>query len=96
MTGGQGGNPNITLSHCIKRILSTDVEQLPAHYPTGSHGSGLRGLQINHLQRLANTFPGKPRHNPGTPNLSSTLSRHIGQSRPAGPIPRIHQKNALS
>ena len=28
------------------------------------------GLVINHLHRLPPLFPGAPRHNPGTPNLS--------------------------
>src|SRR5450631_3331592 len=33
-----------------------------------------RGLSINHLQRLADPFPGTPRHNPGTLNLSRSHS----------------------
>jgi hypothetical protein len=28
------------------------------------------------LQRLADPFPGSPRHNPGTPNLSWSRFRH--------------------
>jgi hypothetical protein len=39
------------------------------------------GLSINHLQRLADPFPGTPRHNRGTPNLSSTRSWHNGAAR---------------
>jgi hypothetical protein len=35
-------------------------------------------LQINHLQRLAEPFPGTPRHNPGTLNLSWSDLRHAG------------------
>jgi acetyl esterase/lipase len=35
-----------------------------------------RGLLINHLQRLADPFPGIPRHNPGTLNLSWSRSWH--------------------
>ncbi len=38
---------------------------------------GSRGLSVNHLQRLPTPNPATPRHNPGTPNLSSTHSRHI-------------------
>jgi hypothetical protein len=37
-----------------------------------------RGLQINHLQRLADPFPGTPRHNPGTLSLRWAHSRHTG------------------
>ena len=33
-----------------------------------------RSLSINHLQRLPAPSPGSPRHNHGTPNLSSTHS----------------------
>jgi hypothetical protein len=36
-----------------------------------------RGLLINHLQRLPAPSPGTPRHNYGTPSLSSTQSWHI-------------------
>jgi hypothetical protein len=35
------------------------------------------GLLINHLQRLPAPSPGTPRHNYGTPSLSSTQSWHI-------------------
>ncbi len=35
-----------------------------------------RGLLINHLQRLPAPSPASPRHNHGTPNLSSSHSRH--------------------
>ena len=36
---------------------------------------GLRGLSINHLQRLPTPFPGTPRHNPGTGSAGSTGNR---------------------
>src|SRR3982074_3396563 len=37
-----------------------------------------RELSINHLQRLPAPSPASPRHNYGTPNLSSSHSRHSG------------------
>ena len=37
-----------------------------------------RGLLINHLQRWPAPTRASPRHNPGTPNLSSSHSRHSG------------------
>jgi hypothetical protein len=40
-----------------------------------------RGLIINHLQRLPAPSPATPRHTHGTPNLSSTRSRHSKGSR---------------
>ncbi len=59
-----------------------------------------RSLSINHLQRLPSPFPGSPRHNPGTPNLSWSRLRHKASAlaqrcepswllvhRPAGSIP---------
>jgi len=40
--------------------------------------AGSRGFIINHLQRLPPLAPASPRHNPGTPKLSSSHSRHSG------------------
>jgi hypothetical protein len=40
--------------------------------PTGVLGA----LLINHLHRLPPRFPGTPRHNPGTSNLSRSRLRH--------------------
>src|SRR6267154_420457 len=41
---------------------------------------GSTGLIINHLQRLPAPTPASPRHNPGTPNLSSSHSWHTAGS----------------
>lgn len=47
--------------------------------------SGLPSPLINQIKRLAAfQIPGSPRHNPGTPNLSSTHSRHIASWRRLG------------
>src|SRR5713226_4693805 len=48
----------------------------PRHADFQSIFGDLRGLSINHLQRLADPFPGSPRHNPGTLNLSWSRFRH--------------------
>jgi hypothetical protein len=48
----------------------------PRHADFQSAFGGSRGLSINHLQRLADPFPGTPRHNPGTLNLSRSRSWH--------------------
>ncbi len=54
----------------------------PRHADFQSFFRGLRGLSINHLQRLADPFPGSPRHNPGTPNLSwSHLGHEVNETR---------------
>src|SRR5271157_5113557 len=42
----------------------------PRHADFQPAAGGSRGLSINHLQRLPPLFPGTPRHNPGTLNLS--------------------------
>jgi hypothetical protein len=44
-------------------------------------GRAYNPLLINHLQRLTHCKPGSGSHNPGTPNLSSTHSGHIGETR---------------
>ena len=44
-------------------------------------------LSFNNLQRLPAPFPGSPRHNPGTPNLSSIHSWHTPEAlRPLWPF----------
>jgi len=48
----------------------------PRHADFQSFFVGLRGLSINHLQRLSPLFPGTSRHNPGTVNLSWSQSWH--------------------
>ena len=45
-----------------------------------------RGLSINHLQRLPALFPASPRHNHGTPSLSSAHSWHIRARRLHGAL----------
>ena len=46
--------------------------------PTRGFSGDSRGLLSNHLQRLPAPSPASPRHNYGTPNLSSSHSRHSG------------------
>jgi hypothetical protein len=70
------------------RVQAVMIELLPNRYDQlkrsfdelrfggFSDNGGPRGLSINHLQRLPALSPGPPRHNYGTPNLSSTHSRH--------------------
>jgi hypothetical protein len=54
----------------------------PRHADFQSFFGGLRGLLINHLQRSPTPFPGTPRHNPGTPNLSwSRLRNRANETR---------------
>src|ERR1700735_5279374 len=48
----------------------------PRHADFQAFREGLRGLTINHLQALASPFPGTPRHNYGTLNLSWSHLRH--------------------
>jgi hypothetical protein len=64
----------------IKLLISwwPGVELNHRHADFQSAVWGSRGLSINHLQRLPAPTPGTPRHNHGTPNLSSTHSRHTG------------------
>jgi hypothetical protein len=60
---------------CV-RAANTGSELNPLRADFQSFFGGFRGLLINHLQRLADPFPGTPRHNPGTPNLSWSRLRH--------------------
>ena len=60
------------------------IEQSNHRHADFQSGEGdSRGLLINHLQRLPAPSPASPRHNYGTPNVSSTHSWH---SRVRGPI----------
>src|SRR5271165_3339566 len=54
-------------------MVAREGIELPARGFSGIF-RGLRGLSINHLQRLADPLPGSPRHNPGTLNLSWSQS----------------------
>jgi hypothetical protein len=60
------------------------------HADFQSSDGGSRGLLVNHLQRLRPLSPGPPWHNPGTPNLSWSHSRHMPSETVWGaPAPRM-------
>jgi hypothetical protein len=55
------------------------IEQSNHRHADFQSGEGdSRGLLINHLRRLPVPVPGTPRHNCGTPNLSSAHPWHTG------------------
>ncbi len=64
-------------SAAIGLAFEVDREGItPQHADFQSAAGYSRGLSINHLQRLVDPFPGTPRHNPGTPNLSWSRCWH--------------------
>src|SRR5579862_6307266 len=71
----QRSNPRPWHCLCPWRFVA-GRELNPRHADFQSFFGDSRGLSINHLHRLANPFPGTPRHNPGTLNLSWSHSWH--------------------
>ena len=60
------------------KLMVARAESKPPTRGFSAGEGGSRGLLINHLQRLPAPSPGPPRHNHGTPNLSSAHSWHTG------------------
>jgi hypothetical protein len=74
---GAAGTYGFTVTRLpLPRMGIAGRELNPRHADFQSFFGGLRGLTINQLQRLADPFPGTPRHNPGTPNLSWSRFTH--------------------
>src|SRR5882762_11344675 len=70
----------------LRALVRADRSEISFTGPLSNHRhadfqsvvAGSRGLIINHLQRLPAPTPASPRHNPSTPNLSSSRSWHTG------------------
>src|ERR1700693_5597879 len=78
----------------FKIVAREEIEPPTRGFSAFQLAAGLsRGLIINHLQRLADPFPGTPRHTPGTVNLSWSHMRHsifdYGATREGAAKPRL-------
>jgi hypothetical protein len=72
--GTTTGFPRHSDSNMLKDKMVS--EESTRHADFQSVVADSRGLIINHLQHLPAPTPASPRHNHGTPNLSSTHSWH--------------------